>query len=172
MADYREKNKDQISKKTKEYKVTNQDKVKEWKKNWNSSEKGKLYNKQKSKIYRASGKTKAAEKKYRDSNKELIAKRVESWRLENFDRKACSQAKRRSIKINATPSWFYEIDELVINEAHHCASLREKTTGIKWHVDHIIPLQGKKVCGLHCWNNIQVIPAKTNLCKSNFFEGA
>ena len=75
-------------------------------------------------------------------------------------------------KKNRKPDWFSELDDFIIKEAHHLAKERESMTGFKWHVDHIIPLNGKKVSGLHTYLNIQVIPASTNVQKHNKFEVA
>lgn len=58
-----------------------------------------------------------------------------------------------------------ELTKLVTFEAHDLRKRRNKATGIEWHVDHIVPLNGKTVSGLHIWSNIQVIPKQMNLRK-------
>jgi len=71
-------------------------------------------------------------------------------------------AKRRAAKLNRTVGWGQEgIQELY----KECAAL-----GPDYHVDHIIPMQGKKVSGLHVRENLQIIPKKENLEKSNKYE--
>jgi len=73
-------------------------------------------------------------------------------------------AKRRAIHKNAKSKWG---NSFFIEEAYKLTLIREKLTGIKWHVDHIVPLINDKVCGLHNEFNLQVIPAKENLIKGN-----
>lgn len=58
-----------------------------------------------------------------------------------------------------------DFTNFLTKEAHHLRQLRNKITGIEWHVDHIVPLKGKEVCGLHIWSNLQVIPKQLNLQK-------
>lgn len=60
-----------------------------------------------------------------------------------------------------------ELTQFVYKEAHDLRKLRNKLTNIEWHVDHVIPLKGKTVSGLHIWNNFAVIPKKYNLKKGN-----
>lgn len=74
----------------------------------------------------------------------------------------------RMKQLNRLVKWDEELTELVCKEAHHLARLRDKATGIKWSVDHIVPISGKEVSGLHTWNNLQVIPMQQNRLKHNF----
>ena len=87
-----------------------------------------------------------------------------AWKLRNPGKRASFFAKRRALKVRATPMW---ANEFFISEAYHLAALRTKVTGFPWHVDHIVPLMSKIVCGLHVENNLQVIPGHVNASKSN-----
>ena len=75
-------------------------------------------------------------------------------------------AKRRATKLNATPAWadLEKIQQIYIL----CRQISE-TTGVLHHVDHVVPLQGRRVCGLHVETNLRIIPATENLTKANKF---
>jgi hypothetical protein len=73
-------------------------------------------------------------------------------------------------KRNATPAWLSEFDLLAMKCKYQVAAMLNKHGVEAWHVDHIVPIRGKDVCGLHVPWNLQVIPAKDNLAKSNRIE--
>lgn len=84
--------------------------------------------------------------------------------------KVCAMASKRRASIrNRTPSWLTTDDFWLIEEAYSLAQMRTKLFGFKWHVDHVLPLHGKKVSGLHVPSNLQVIPAIINQQKSASF---
>lgn len=60
-----------------------------------------------------------------------------------------------------------ELDEFVIDEAIRLRLLRERATGIEWHIDHVVPLNHKLASGLHNAFNVEVVPAVWNLAKGN-----
>jgi hypothetical protein len=95
---------------------------------------------------------------------------IARWQSQNRDLsrsyKEKNKAHRRQLSKRPAP-WFGELDELVMVEARLLARMRGAVTGLKWHVDHEIPLRGRLVSGLHVWNNIRVIPATVNQTKSN-----
>ncbi len=57
----------------------------------------------------------------------------------------------------------------MIKLAYTTAQERTEKYGILFHVDHIVPLNGENVSGLHCPDNLQVIPWYENLAKGNSF---
>jgi hypothetical protein len=93
-----------------------------------------------------------------------------NWRKKHKGKVNSWTAARYAAKIQRTPKWLTEDDKWLIEEAYKLAVLRSKMTNIEWHVDHIIPMQGDTVCGLHCIDNLQVIPAIENTKKSNKWD--
>jgi hypothetical protein len=73
-------------------------------------------------------------------------------------------------KKNRIPAWVDKDHMWLIKEAYELAQLRTKHFGFSWHVDHIVPLQGELVSGLHVIENLQVIPGVENIKKKNKFE--
>ena len=93
--------------------------------------------------------------------------RVIAWAKANRGRALAMRARRKLAKIQRTPAW---ANRFFIEEAYDLIARRATATGIKWHVDHILLLQGRKVSGLHVENNLQVIPALDNIRKHNRYE--
>jgi hypothetical protein len=100
-------------------------------------------------------------------NADKCRKRLSDYRKNNPEKFLALVNKRRATKLNATPEWLTSADFAEIEELYLCARMFKLYTGEDYHVDHIVPLQGKNVCGLHVPWNLQVIPAKENLSKSN-----
>jgi hypothetical protein len=72
-------------------------------------------------------------------------------------------------KNNATPNWLTKEQKSLMADFYFLAKDCELVTGELYHVDHIVPLMGKDVCGLHVPWNLQVLPSDLNMKKSNRF---
>lgn len=81
--------------------------------------------------------------------------------------KSAYAQKRRFSKQDATPPWLNERMEHRIAAMYRLRDFISRRDGIQYHVDHIIPLQGETVCGLHVPWNLQILTAAENVRKSN-----
>jgi hypothetical protein len=109
-------------------------------------------------------KQKAAGKAWKEKNRAKYNAINKKWRDKNKPLINYHTMLRTASKLQATPKW---ANNFYILEAYKLSKLRGNITGIKWHVDHIVPLRSKLVCGLHVEHNLQVIPASVNQRKSN-----
>lgn len=96
-----------------------------------------------------------------------IAKQLYSQSPQGKVRAYINCAKRRASKLQRTPKWLNEIDFERIENEYRLAALLTKVTRSPWHVDHVIPLQGKFVSGLHVPSNLRVLQASENIAKAN-----
>lgn len=115
---------------------------------------------------------KAAIKKWRSANpiraREIMRKAGAKWAKSKRDFRAATRAKLRAKAISAVAPW---ADETAIAAFYAEARRLTDETGIVHEVDHIIPLRGKTVCGLHVESNLQVVPRSVNRKKGSSLHG-
>ncbi len=147
-------NKERVNKTRKEWLKNNSDRVKLWKNNFDPV---KRYNARLSWRKRNPEKIKNSLKKYRQKNPEKC-----------HHLSALNKAKRK----NAAPHWLSKEHLKNIKLIYEARKLAEKLDlefggSTKYQVDHIIPLSGKTVCGLHVPWNLQILPEEINRKKGN-----
>lgn len=111
----------------------------------------------------------ASANKYIKDRFSILQKNME-WKKSNPAKVAAMDAKRRASVLRRTPKWLSESELLRIECMYSLASMLNKHSVESWHVDHIIPLQGKNVSGLHVYSNLRVVPSSVNLAKGNRYD--
>jgi len=159
--DWYENNFEYISKLKKEYKEKNKNFWKKYHSEYFQKNKEKIsiqmkeyYEQNKEKI---KFKNRMYTKIYHQLNKEKRNAQIEEWRLNNLELRRLYESNRRAKKLKATPKWadMEKIKNIYLN----CPK--------GFEVDHIIPLQGKTVSGLHVENNLQYLTKSENCSKGN-----
>jgi uncharacterized pyridoxal phosphate-containing UPF0001 family protein len=90
-----------------------------------------------------------------------------AYRRQSHAKENAKSNARRAAKLQATPKW---VDFEKVEEFYILAQRISAETGVIHHVDHIVPLMGKTVCGLHWEGNLQILPGRDNLSKGNKFN--
>jgi len=147
---YDEKNRDKRSAYAKQYRKDNPEKVKALFESWAKANPEKI-----------KGYMKKASKAWHERNPDYQS----NFYKANKERYVAARARRRAAQDSATPTWLTAIDKAMIQEMYDVSEARYIQTGIKHHVDHIVPINGKGVAGMHVPWNLQVITAHENLSK-------
>jgi hypothetical protein len=106
----------------------------------------------------------AYQRQYREANKEKVQSFFKEYRKNNKHKILARNAKRKAAQLRAVPKWANDIE---IQGFYKTSEGLSMLLGDYYHVDHIVPLQSKFVCGLHCESNLRVLSAKDNLSKNN-----
>lgn len=154
-ADHYRENRKRIRKRDNKWRQDNPEKVKERQKEYYQNNKEEV---------------KEHVRKYAKSNKEKIKERSKKYKKGHRGECNARSAKREAAKLQATPKLTKD-QHLEIKEIYIEAARRTKLTGIRHHVDHILPLQGVEIRGFHVPWNLQILTDIENSKKHNSFDG-
>ena len=119
-----------------------------------------------SRAYRANNldRVRAHARKWARNNKDKVNEIRTRCRLRNPAWHSAQSAEYRARKLRAMPHWLDKEQRGQIRDYYECAQLLDLT------VDHIVPLKGKTVCGLHAPWNLQILSQTENCSKHNTLE--
>lgn len=102
----------------------------------------------------------AGQAAYRKAHPDRCSAARVAWEKANSWKCSAKAAKRRAITLRATPTW---ANTEAINDVYKEAEY------MQMHVDHVVPLSSGIVCGLHVWDNLQLLTGSENSAKGNRF---
>ena len=146
------------------WRAENPEKQKVCEKRWRDNNKGKVYERVLNWRNANRARFNANAQRYREDNAERVREHYIKWQRKNPGKVNAQGMRRYARKLRALPVWA-EVEEIC--RVYEKARQLSEETGIQHHVDHIVPLQSKVVCGLHCEANLQIITAGENQRKNN-----
>jgi hypothetical protein len=107
----------------------------------------------------------ARKRRWVAANREKVRATNSAWQKANPAKCLAKTMRRKADLLRRMPVW---ADQAAITQVYeHAQSIRDG--GFDVQVDHVIPLRGRRVSGLHVHNNLQIIPTLTNKVKANHF---
>ena len=107
---------------------------------------------------------------WRKANPDKERASIDRWQKANPDKLNATCAKRRATKLHATPPWLTSTQIKQIERYYMVAKWIESILHEPIQVDHIVPLQGNNVSGLHVPWNLQLLTAQKNKIKGNRYS--
>lgn len=147
-----------------EYRLKNLERTRQQERDSKKRHRDKVLARKKAYRKRQADKIREYNRAYAEKNRERDRAWKADWEARNPGLVAKARVRRKAAEARAIPEW---VDRTALNEIYaRCERVRE-CTGLDFHVDHVIPLRGMHVCGLHVPWNLQILPALANLRKSN-----
>ena len=168
--EYREKNKDRLREQTLVWREKNRDELLLKKKQYYEGNKVSLLKKQKEYAETNKDTIKIRRRAYRKPNWNSILAKKREYVKKNPAKMNVKLAARRAKKLQRTPPWLSKEDIKQIIAIYKESNRLTRQSSIKHHVDHIIPLVGENVSGLHVPTNLQILTATENYKKSNKYD--
>lgn len=170
MKEYRLANKEAETKRIREWKDANKEHIKTKSKAYNEENKEKIADQKREYYLKNKERIDAKNSEYNKKNKDMLSKKRTEWLARTPGLSASYVKKYQASKLQRTPSWLTEFDKLKISCIYSVAAMLTRHNNEPWHVDHVIPLQGELVSGLHVPSNLQVLRGSENISKKNKFE--
>jgi hypothetical protein len=141
---------------------------------WYANNREEIIERVKTNYHKDINKSRQRARDYAETHKDEARIRVKKWKQANPERARLNDLNRDPVKLHsakakyraarrqAYPPWIDDAHMARIHEVYRLRREISEKTGVVHEVDHIVPLQGKTVCGLHVWWNLRVIPREEN----------